>query len=91
MYTLYKNSEQYDTLFMVQYMYHCGISFLPNTIYETNFPSNIKVIPTIKYNNTLYEGSQQITALYEQISGISNLLNKAKQFKNNNPEYRIRT
>lgn len=90
MYVLYKNPIQIETLNIVQYLHYNKISFLPHTIIERSHPSFVKELPTIVYNNKTYSGLSQVISLYEEISGISNLLEKANEFKKNNPKYTIK-
>ena len=89
MYFLYKNPIQHDTLCIVQYLHFHKIHFLPSAIIERNYPSFVTELPTIIYNNTIYCGLSEVVALYEQISGIVDLLEKSKLFKKENPKYTI--
>jgi hypothetical protein len=90
MYVLYKNPIQLETLNIVQYLHYNNIIFLPNTIIERNYPHFITELPTIVYNNNIYSGLTEVVSLYETISGINDLLNKANNFKIQNPKYTIK-
>ena len=87
MYVLYKNPIQLETLYIVQYLYHEHIPFLRNTIIEINYPSFVTYLPTIFYNNMLYIGLNECIKLFETYSGI---LEKANEFKKQNPRYTIK-
>lgn len=90
MYTLYKNPIQMETLAIVQYLYHNNIFILPTVIVERNHPDGI-ILPAIYDHklNTLYEGIDECVKYYEIRSGISNLLENAQMFKEQNPQFRI--
>jgi hypothetical protein len=90
MYILYKNPIQLDTLNIVQYLHNEHISFLPNMILERNYPPFVTDLPTILYKNKLYIGLNKCVELYESYSGIHDLLDKANEFKKNNPSYTIK-
>jgi hypothetical protein len=42
------------------------------------------------YNNKIYSGLDEVISLYENVSGIDNLLEKAIEFKKQNPKYTIK-
>ena len=90
MYTLYKNPIQLDTLYIVQYLYSIGIILLPSLVIERNYPQFVTDLPSIVYNNNIYNGIEKVIAFYEEKSGIDNLLEKAKEFKMKNPKYTIK-
>ena len=90
MYTIYKNPIQLDTLYIVQYLHYNNINALPNAIIERNHPSFVTTLPTIVYENMIYSGIEEVVYFYEKISGISNLLDKALEFKHKNPKYTIK-
>lgn len=90
MYTLYKNPIQLETLYIVQYLHYKNISFLPSTIIERSYPQFVTELPTIYYNNKTYTGLEEVISLYENISGIDNILEKAMEFKKQNPKYTIK-
>ena len=90
MYTLYKNPVQLDTLYIVQYLHSKNIIFLPSIIIERNYPQFVTELPTIIYKNKIYNGLVENISLYETISGIDNILEKAIEFKNQNPKYTIK-
>lgn len=89
MYTLYKNPIQLETLYIVKYLHSRNITFLPSIIIERNYPSFVTELPTIQYNHTVYKGLKEVISLYENISGIDNLLEKAIEFKKQHPKYTI--
>lgn len=89
MYTLYKGPIQLDTLAIVQYLHSRGIALQPGLIVERNYPNYVTQLPSILYMGQIYSGVQQVVAFYESMSGISNLLVLATDFKRNNPTYRI--
>jgi hypothetical protein len=90
MYILYKNPIQLETLYIVQYLNYNNIDFLPNIIIEKNYPNFVKNLPTIYYKNKFYNGLEEVISLYENISGIDNILQKAIEFKNKHPKYTIK-
>ena len=90
MYILYKNPIQLDTLYIVQYLHYNNINILPSYIIEKNYPNYITNLPTIIYNNNIYSGLSEVISFYEQISGIDNILEKAIEFKKQNPKYTIK-
>lgn len=90
MYTLYKNPIQLETLYIVQYLHSRNITFLPSIIIERNHPSFVTELPTIQYNHTVYKGLEEVISLYEHISGIDNVLEKAIEFKKQHPKYTIK-
>lgn len=90
MYTLYKNPIQLDTLYIVQFLHSIGINFQPSLVIERNYPSFVTDLPTIVHNNMIYSGIEKVISFYEQNSGITNLLEKAKEFKMQNPKYTIK-
>lgn len=90
MYTLYKNPIQLDTLYIVQYLHYNKIVFLPNKIIERNFPQFVTNLPTVVYDNCIYDGLSNVISLYEKMSGIDHILEKAMEFKKQNPTYTIK-
>ena len=90
MYTLYKNPIQLETLYIVQYLHYKNIMFLPSIIIERNYPQFVTELPTINYKNKIYNGLVEIISLYENISGIDNILEKAIEFKVQHPKYTIK-
>lgn len=90
MYTLYKNPIQLETLYIVQYLHSRNITFLPSIIIERNYPAFVTELPTIYYNHRFYKGLEEVISLYEHISGIDNVLEKAVEFKKQYPKYTIK-
>jgi hypothetical protein len=90
MYTLYKNPIQLDTLYIVQYLHYNKINLLPSSIIERNYPQFVTSLPTIVYNNYCYNGLDEVILLYEKLSGIDNILEKAREFKKQNPKYTVK-
>ena len=88
-YVLYKEPVSLDTLEIVQYIHTNGITILPKYIIERNHGTGIPTLPTIVCDNKVYAGLQEVVKFYEMKSGISNLLTKAKSWKEKNPNYRI--
>ncbi len=86
-YILYKLPIQLETLYIVQYLHANGIILLPKYIIERNH--GIVVLPTIIHNNNTYSGLLEVVKFYENASGINDLLTKAKDWKDINPNYRI--
>lgn len=91
-YILYKRPISLDTLYIVQYLHSIGIEIRPYTIIERNYPKEITRLPSILDQNTgiTYAGLTQVINFYETNTGIQNLLSKAKEFKENNPNYTIK-
>ncbi len=89
MYILYKNPIQLDTLYIVQYLHYNKINFLPSYIIERSYPDFVTTLPTIFYEGKYYIGLNEVVKLYENISGINNILEKANEFKKSNPGYSI--
>ena len=86
-YALYKEPVSLDTLYVVQYLHANGIKLVPKFIIERNH--GVAVLPTIISNNKTYSGLQEVVGFYEAISGITDLLNKSREWKKLNPNYRI--
>lgn len=92
MYILYKNPIQLDTLFIVQYLDSLNITLTPEYCIERNHPQQVSVLPSIydSTNDKWYIGFQQCIVFYEKESKIDNILFKSVQFKEKNPDYRIK-
>jgi hypothetical protein len=88
-YILYKEPVSLDTLHIVQYLHANGITLLPKYIIERNHGHGVPTLPTIACNNKVYAGLSEVVKFYENASGISDLLNKARTWKEKNPNYRI--
>lgn len=88
-YILYKQPISLDTLNIVRYLHYCGLNYVPSTIIERNYPDYITMLPSVVHNNVLYSGLDQVAIFYENLSGINNILQKALEFKDNNPTYLI--
>ncbi len=86
-YILYKQPIQLETLHIVQFLHVNGIILLPKYIIERNL--GVAVLPTIIYDNNTYSGLLEVVKFYENTSGISDLLAKARDWKDKNPNYRI--
>lgn len=86
-YILYKEPVSLDTLYIVQYLHAHGIKLVPKFIIERNH--GVKVLPTIVCGNNIYSGLQEVIGFYEQISGITDILTKSREWKELNPDYRI--
>lgn len=86
---MYKNPIKVETLCIVQYLHYKNIRFLPSIIIERNHTPFVTELPTINYKNKMYKGLAEVVSLYEEISGIQNILEKAMEFKNLNPKYTI--
>ena len=89
-YTLYTQPIQLETLHIVRYLYHLNIHVLPTVVVERGHPRNI-LLPSI-YNhdtNELYEGLEECVRFYEQMSGVSDIMNLAKEFHESHPDDRI--
>jgi hypothetical protein len=86
-YTLYKEPMSLDTLYIVQYLHAHGTTLIPKYIIERNH--GVSVLPSVAHGDKLYLGLLEVVKFYENASGISNLLIKAREWKENNPDYRI--
>jgi hypothetical protein len=90
-YILYKNPIQLDTLYIVQYLYYMGVNLIPKNCIERNHPNWVSEFPSIETSNgDKYIGLESCIAFYEKHSGMTNLYNKSKEFKEFNPKYCIR-
>jgi hypothetical protein len=94
-YILFKKPEQYDTLYIVQYLYSLGTNLQPVSCIEHNhnaFNKNVEQIPTIYNidNNTYHHGINEVINFYEKQTGIEKILQKSNEFKQQNPNYRIK-
>lgn len=93
--TLYKvhGLPDCDTLQIIaRYLYAKGINTRPITIIERSFPSNILEtdLPIIVYpNNLKLIGLTNIVNYYEIQFNITNLIDKAQKFNENNPDYKM--
>ncbi len=90
-YILYKHPEQYDTLAIVQYLHYIGKSNEPDTCIERLPPSLNIPLPSIydMRNHKWWYGIENVIKFYENYSNIDNILEKAQEFKKNNPNYTI--
>lgn len=90
---LFKQPNQLDTLAIVQYAYYTGIDIQPKACIERNYPYYVREIPSIldMKTNVLHEGIDNVVKYYEKISGISDILTKASNFKKENPKYTIKS
>lgn len=90
-YILYKSPVQLDTLAIVQYLASLDIDMSPFMIYERGYPEACIQLPSIFEvdTNLLYSGLKESILFFEKHTGISNLLDKALEFKAIHPEYRI--
>jgi hypothetical protein len=88
---IYKNPVQLDTLAIMQYMHSQGIDMKPLQIIERQYPYWVTQLPSIYDvdNSQQLVGFENCVQYYERVSGISDLLNKATEFKACNPTYRI--
>lgn len=89
-YTLYKKPCQYETLAIIQYLYHNDIFVLPTVIVEHNHPKHIE-LPSIYDHraNILYQGIEECLLFFEAKTNMTNLYNESIQFKENNPSFQI--
>ena len=90
-YVLYKRPVELDTLNAVQYLHHIGVSVEPQACIERNHPPWVTMLPAIHdlTSQRMYVGLDACISFYEQLSGVSDLLQKSRQFKERNPDYRI--
>jgi hypothetical protein len=90
-YILYKQPIQYETLYIVQYLHSLGIHVIPKYCIERNYPLWVLECPSIHALTTdkKYIGLNACVLFYEEVSGITDLLQKSIQFKQLHPEYRI--
>lgn len=89
-YILYKQPIQLETLHIVQYLHHQQITLLPTAIVERNHPPHITALPSIQTLTELHIGLDRVVNWYEQQTGITDLLKKAIEWKNENPKYTIK-
>ena len=95
--TLFKTHENADCEKLqdiIRYLFYLGYDFRPTYIIERNFPSTVKIIPTLVINNNNqycqeYIGLNEIIKYLEITTQKLNLLNEALKFAKNNPNYRI--
>lgn len=89
-YILYKEPIQTETLHIVQYLHSQEhITLLPIAIIERNHPPEIKELPTIETPRGLYVGIDRVVQWYEEETVVSNLLQKSKEWKKQNPKSEI--
>lgn len=90
-YILYKNPIQYDTLYIVQYLYSIGINIKPCACVEREYPLEVFELPAIYDlpSKVFHVGLEPVVEYYELKTGISGLLEKSSKFKKENPDYRI--
>ena len=88
-YILYKKPIQMDTLSIVQYCYSLGIDIRPKHCIERNHPTAVCDLPSIRSGNRYYLGESNVIKFYEEITGIDCIVEKAREFKEKNPNYRI--
>lgn len=91
LYKVHENADCDILQSIVRYLYAIKVGDIrPISIVERNMPPNIKVLPTIVFQNgyTL-EGINNIANYYEKLSNTSNLINKSVAFCQQNPDFRI--
>jgi len=68
-----------------------GINVRPRNIQQRLFPANVINLPAIMINphGVIICGLEQIVSYYEDELQLSNLLKLSKEFRQNNPNYRI--
>jgi hypothetical protein len=89
-YVLYKHPIQYDTLNIVRYLHSIGKSNEPLHCIERNYPDWVLELPSIKeLNGATHIGFENVVKYYENVSGITDLLEKVNIFKTNNTNYTI--
>jgi hypothetical protein len=91
-YILYKNPIQLDTLEIVQYLYSRGHkNVAPACCIERNHPTWVTMLPAIETMGGChrYVGLDMCVKYWENLHGVTNLLDNAHKFKLTNPEYRI--
>ena len=90
---LYKNPAQSDTLDIVQYAWAVlGKDLRPDHSIERNWPPYVTQLPSIYDRKTgiLYSGFNECVRYYEMKSETTDIVEKAKEFKTENPRYRIK-
>ena len=79
-----------DTLQAItKYLYANNINMRPELIVERSFPANITQLPAIEIDNKLILGLDNIIQHYESLLGITSILDKAREFQKQYPNYRI--
>lgn len=58
-------------------------------VVEREFPAFVQQLPTIVMFGQIYSGLGEIMKIYEKLTGVIGLLEKAIEFAKKNPGYRI--
>jgi hypothetical protein len=94
-YKLYKKQQEVNTndilLWVTRYLYFNDINVRPRSIQERLFPAKVVETPAIELtpNGPVICGLSDIIEYYSRELQIDNLQEKTKEFKKNNPEYKI--
>lgn len=90
LYKIHDNNDCNTLQKIVRFLYVHGIDFRPIAIIERDFPPSIQEYPTIvDYDNVLYNGLDEIVQYVQRKTGKKNIVEKAIEFHEKNPEYRI--
>lgn len=80
-----------ELLWVTRYLYSIGVNVRPREMQERLFPAKVVSTPAIELtpDGPVVCGYQNILNYYAREFGVESLENKVKEFKKNNPEYRI--
>ena len=89
LYKVHEDPDCEELLNITRYLYYKNIDLRPINVQEKLFPSNVFILPTIIYNKIQVSGVENIVYLYQKLTGMGNLRQKAHKFVELNPNYRI--
>lgn len=96
-YTLYKRPmpNTKDTQNIVRYLHSIGIEFRPHMIVERIYPIEVTDLPAISVpsmtgRDYIAIGQKEVLQFYNDVLQCKNIEQVAKEWAQNNPDYRIR-
>jgi hypothetical protein len=88
-YTLYYDPTDKDVLIIMEYLDSLGIPVIPEKYNDAEIPIWVSKFPAIETAKEKFVGIAKCVNFYENLSSITNLLMKAKDFKASNPKYKM--
>ncbi len=91
LYKIHEDDNCSKFLDIIRYLYAVhSVDVRPQLIYESSFPPEITTVPTIVMKDgTKFTGLTRIVNFYESNINVYNLLARATEFTQKNPDYRI--
>jgi hypothetical protein len=90
-YEIYRHPIEDDTLALVRYCHHKGFLLLPSVTYERNVALSEDMLPAIFDHGTdrWYYGIGEVAQFYAILTGITNILERARAFSKRHPDYHL--